>query len=241
MSLNMTHRPHSDAHSAPAAAPTPLAAPTTLTARLREATGDHHVRAEKHDVQQALVRGKAEPGLYRDWLVAMKALHEVFEARLAAARGLPGFAAVIEDHHFRITLIDEDLDALAVVLQSAGANVTETQVTAMAPRTRAAWAAIDAMIEVDPAVVIGPFYVLEGSTNGGRFIAQAIRRSLPLPPSAGTKFLDPHGDLMRERWTRTKAAIDGLPLTPSQHAAIVHAAQRTFDLVTTLMDELPRG
>ncbi|MBX3354559.1 MAG: biliverdin-producing heme oxygenase [Phycisphaeraceae bacterium] len=225
-----------ESHGAAHAAST---APATLSARLREATAEQHTRAEKHGVQQALVRGKAEPRLYAAWLCAMRGLHEPFEARLDAARRLPGFAAVIEDHHFRVSNIDEDLDALAVIMRQSGAEANATGRSGLpGPRSQAAWAAIDAMIEIDPALVIGPFYVLEGSTNGGRFIAQAIRRALPLPPNAGTRYLDPHGDLIRERWARTKAAIDALPLTPSQHDGIVAAAQKTFDMVTTLMDEL---
>jgi heme oxygenase len=83
--------------------------------------------------------------------------------------------------------------------------------------------------------------VLEGSTNGGRFIAPAVRRSMPLPPGAGTRYLDPHGDLTRERWASTKVALDAVPLTPAQHDKIVDAAQRTFDAITLLMDELPKA
>lgn len=234
-------RSHSTSTSAASAAE--LIPPATLSVRLREATADHHVRAEKHMVQQALVRGQATPGLYHTWLLAMRALHEVFEARLETARRLPGFGGLIEDHHFRVALIDEDLDAMAVIIRRAAAASSSSAIptrTVLGPRTSAAWAAIDAMIEVDPAVVVGPFYVLEGSTNGGRFIAKAIRHSLPLPPNAGTRYLDPHGELIRERWARAKSAIDALPLTPAQHDAIIDAAQRTFDAVTDLMDEMPK-
>lgn len=250
-------------HSLPATA----TAVPTLTTRLRQATAEQHGRAERHPIQQALVRGQAGPSLYAAWLRAMRALHEVFEARLAAERSHPALAGVIEDHHFRLDLIDDDLDSLAVLVRQAGGSTAarreapatietggSVEVVAasggsgaicgmdesshLGPRTLAAWSAIDAMIEVDPAVILGPFYVLEGSTNGGRFIAMAIRRSLALPPGAGTKYLDPHGDRIRERWAATKAAIDSLSLTPAQQETIIGAAQRTFDLVTILMDEL---
>lgn len=217
---------------------------TLLSTMLREATAEHHVRAERHAVQQSLVRGQTNPQLYRAWLRSMRALHEVFEARLEQARRHPSLGAVIQDHHFRLALIDEDLDALAVILRQSDAEGTghkRPEPHVLGSRTQAAWAAIDAMIEVDPTLVLGPFYVLEGSTNGGRFIAPAVRRSMPLPPDAGTRYLDPHGELTRERWATTKAALDALPLTPAQLGAIVVAAQRTFDAITTLMDELPQA
>lgn len=226
-------------------AESPTSAAPSLTGRLREATADHHVRAEKHALQQALVRGQADALLYARWLRAMRALHTAFEARLAMARSHAVIAPVIQDHHFRLDMIDEDLDALAVLLRQAGADLgpavgasESRDGAAMRPRTLAAWTAIDAMIEIDPTVVLGPFYVLEGSTNGGRFIAMAVRKALPLPSGAGTKFLDPHGEHIRERWAATKQAIDSIPLSASQHDAIIDAAQRTFDLVTVLMDEM---
>jgi len=229
--------------SSDAVTPTPKTEPTSLSARLRESTAEHHVRAEKHAVQQALIRGKADGRLYHAWLQSMRALHEPFEARLEQARQTPALRPVIEDHHFRVARIDEDLDALAVILRqgeaSSDAATRSASAATLGPRTRTAWAAIDAMIEVDPAIVLGPFYVLEGSTNGGRFIAPAIRRSLPLPPGAGTSYLDPHGELTRERWAHTKSMIDSLTLTAKQHDAIVLSAQQTFDAITTLMDELP--
>ncbi len=212
-----------------------------LSLRLREATAEHHVRAEKHPVQQALVRGAAAPANYAAWLRAMRALHEAFEARLAEARRIPALAAAIEDHHFRVALIDEDLRTLAALPGGVGSAATPAGAASssgMGPRTREAWRAIESMIDADPAVVLGPFYVLEGSTNGGRFIAMAIRKSMPLPPGAGTKYLDPHGERIRERWAAAKSAMDGLALSPAQHDAIIDAAQRTFDLVTVLMDEL---
>ncbi|MBM4111893.1 MAG: biliverdin-producing heme oxygenase [Phycisphaerae bacterium] len=228
----------------------------SLSLRLREATSEQHARAEKHPIQQALVRGAAEPALYAAWLRDMAALHERFEARLAAARTNEALAGVIEDHHFRLDLIGEDLKALAAIDGSiaqsknhacccghagCGAGAGSSAVSganALRPRTLAAWNEIDSMIERDASAVLGPFYVLEGSTNGGRFIAMAIRKSLPLPAGAGTRYLDPHGEKIRERWATTKAAMDAVPLSPAQHDAIVDAAKRTFDAVTLLMDEL---
>lgn len=225
------------------------AAPS-LSVRLREATSAQHARAEKHPVQQALVRGSAEIELYATWLRAMAALHERFEARLTEARAVPSIAPVIEDHHFRLALIDEDLAALASIgaVGAAGPcakGMTGTSGTSSASlnrrvgaRTRAAWFEIDAIIARDATAILGPFYVLEGSTNGGRFIAMALRKSLPLPDGKGTRYLDPHGERIRERWAAAKAAMDAVPLTEAQRALIIDAAKRTFDAVTVLMDEL---
>lgn len=228
--------------------PTATASPS-LSLRLRESTAEHHVRAEKHAVQQALVRGSAEIGVYASWLRAMGALHERFEARLTEARAVPSISAVIQDHHFRLARIDEDLAALGsiggvaagpCVKGSLGTSGTSSATLnrRLGSRTRAAWFEIDAIIARDATAILGPFYVLEGSTNGGRFIAMAIRKSLPLPDGAGTKYLDPHGERIRERWAAAKAAIDAVPLTEAQQLLIIDAAKRTFGAVTVLMDEL---
>lgn len=234
-----THsHPHS--HGAVGVAAGSTAGPaTTLSGRLREATGEQHTRAERHPVQQALVRGAATPRQYATWLRAMRALHDSFESHLARARRVEALAPAIEDHHFRIPHIDHDLDALAKLDPSTSTNGAGARGGTLGPATRAIWATVEAAIDVDPAVVIGPFYVLEGSTNGGRYIAMAIRKSMPFPEGTGTRYLDPHGELTRERWARTKMAYDALPLTAAQHAAIIVAAQQTFDAVTALMDELP--
>jgi heme oxygenase len=78
-------------------------------------------------------------------------------------------------------------------------------------------------------------YVLEGSNNGNRFIARAIRKALPGAP---TRYLDPYGENQRPLWARFKADMEAVGFTPAEQDQIVLAAQEMFAAVGALSCEL---
>jgi len=100
-----------------------------------------------------------------------------------------------------------------------------------------AW--IDTLARQEPLALLGVLYVLEGSTNGSKFIARKVRPAYELPASGeGSAYLDPYGDLQPARWQEFKAAMDALDLPADEVGPIVMAAQQTFDSIRELGAEL---
>lgn len=81
-------------------------------------------------------------------------------------------------------------------------------------------------------------YVLEGSNNGNRFIAKAVRRALGLVEGAGDRYLDPYGDAQRGLWAHFKQRMDAAGWSGEEADAMVRAAQDTFDAVGALSEEI---
>ncbi len=200
---------------------------TMLT--LREGTASHHRRAEQHEFQQQFVRGTLPRALYLSWLGQMLHVHATLEAHLdrLVARN-PQFKTLFDDTRRKVGPLRNDLAYLG-----AGTDAP----TLPAARAMMAW--MDALADSRPASLLGVFYVLEGSTNGSKFIARKVRPAYELPASGeGSAYLDPYGDLQPARWQEFKAAMDALNLPASDVDPIVAAAQQTFDMVRELGAEL---
>jgi heme oxygenase len=215
--------PH--AHSA---APSVPSAANSLTARLRESTKDLHARVERHPVQAALLRGGATIDGYAAYLSQMFHAQSAVDASssLAAARE-PRLQRVLRPFHIRAPHARADLDALERTTAAPAASTTQFS----------EWVAH--VSQHDPIAFLGIVYVLEGSTNGGTYIAAAMRRHMPLPVDRATAFLDPHGPAQRERWAQFKTHADALDMTGPEADRVVDAAFRTFLALEAIFQELP--
>ena len=76
------------------------------------------------------------------------------------------------------------------------------------------------------AAFLGAFYVMEGSTLGGRFIAKHVERVLKLEPGQGDAYFRGHGEGTGSLWKETTAAIAAVP--EDQAEIVIGAARRTF-------------
>ena len=98
---------------------------------------------------------------------------------------------------------------------------------------------MDRLASEQPMALLGILYVLEGSTNGSKFIARKVRPAYELPATGeGAAYLDPYGDVQPARWQEFKAAMDALNLPAADVAPMVVAAQETFDSIRELGAEL---
>jgi heme oxygenase len=88
----------------------------------------------------------------------------------------------------------------------------------------------------DPAALLGVLYVLEGSTNGSRYIARNIRRAFGLE-RPGTRFMDPHGEHQPARWAAFKQLLDQA-IDPAEVPTVIEGAHATFLAVTEIGQEL---
>ena len=89
-----------------------------------------------------------------------------------------------------------------------------------------------------PAVLMGIYYVFEGSKNGARFIARALGKAWGKTDLEGMKYLDPHGDAQRGLWMKFREDMNAVDWSSEEQDVMVKAAQDTFDAISALDDEI---
>lgn len=202
--------------------------PNDIMWTLKAETWELHELAEHHPYQRAFVKGELSRAAYTDYLAHMLLVHQVLESRLTDLKAVPGLSSVICGYHFRASLLRDDLAYF-------GATAEEV-------RPLGAAAAIVHEIEFsfnrDPLSVLGFLYVLEGSTNGSKFIARSVERSLKLNPRQGTSYLNPHAEWQSERWAEFKRTMNAQPFVEEQKTRIVECAKAMFRAVIRLSDDL---
>jgi len=196
---------------------------------LRNATAQQHRRAEQHPFQQQLVRGILPKPLYLRWLDQMRHVHAALEAHLdRLVTRHPELRPLFDDTRRKVPALQHDLAFL-------GFSASEPAL----PAARALIAMMDARAAEESLALLGVFYVLEGSTNGSKFIARKVRPAYGLPATGeGSAYLDPYGDLQPARWQEFKEAVDALDLPADQVEPMIQAACATFDAVHDLGGEL---
>lgn len=196
---------------------------------LRESTASHHRLAEQHEFQQQFVRGTLPRPLYVQWLGQLLHIHAALEAHLdwLVVRN-PQLKSVFDEGRRKVVPLQKDL----AFLGSAEDQPALPAARAMVART-------EQLATEQPMALLGILYVLEGSTNGSKFIARKVRPAYELPPTGeGSAYLDPYGDMQPARWQEFKAAMDALNLPAAEVKPIVLAAQQTFDSIRELGAEL---
>ena len=202
--------------------------PLAIMGRLKAETAELHGRAESRPLQKRLVKGELSRDHYAAWLAQMYLVHRALEERIRdCADRHPAFAAVVRDRHQRAGHLEADLlhlggDAAAAEPLPATSRLVEAIETAAA-RT--------------PVALLGMLYVLEGSTNGSKFIAAALRRAYGLE-HAGVSYLDPYGDRQKANWGEFKHDMDSTSFSEPESHAIIEAAKAIFAGVSEISDEL---
>lgn len=192
---------------------------------LRDSTTDLHSQAEGHAFQRSLVTGTVSRERYARYLQQMLLVHVALENALrAAAKVVPAIGRVVTPEQYQEPYLLEDLSFYGA--QPDGAQAL--------PATSALIARIQAAAKATPAALLGFHYVLEGSNNGSRFIARAIRGAFRLTGSNGVRYLDPYGDRQREVWAAFKAAMDAESFTAAEMHAMVEAAKEMFQGITAI-------
>ena len=200
----------------------------SIMSRLKSATADLHRDAESSPLQSQLVKGLLPRDGYVSFLGQMYLIHTAMEQAIRAVTDKhPGFAAVLRDYHWRESQLRADLVFLG----------TDPGTIAPATATTAMVAEIERAIDEQPVTLLGMLYVMEGSTNGSKFIAAAIRKAYELV-GPGTSYLDPHGELQKQRWQAFKSDMDGVGFDEAESLAIITAAKGVFRGLTDLSEEL---
>lgn len=225
--------PHGNPHGHPHG-PGPGNAPAEggLMARLKTQTQPLHDAAEKHAFHHALATGQARREDYAAYLGQLLHVHAALDDALrAAARTNAVIGRVWRDEHHNVARIEQDLRTLGV--DPARARAGEA--------ARRCIDHIRAASVSEPVALLGFHYVMEGSKNGGKFIAKVVRRSMNLPGNDGTHYLDPYGDAQRALWGHFRADVDGSHVEPREQDAIVRAAEAMFAAVAQMGDDVLQG
>lgn len=199
-----------------------------IMATLKAATAEQHQRAERHEFQQMMVRGTLPREAYADWLGQMLHIHRGLEGHLdRLVESHPRVASVFDDDRRKVPFLLDDL----AFYQSDGEGEA-------LPATRRFLTLLDTLAATTPLALLGVLYVLEGSTNGARFIARRIRDAYDLPPDAGAAFVDPYGKAQPSRWRAFKDAMERLGFSETETRSVTAAAQETFNAVEALGGDL---
>lgn len=187
--------------------------------RLKEETRDLHSQAEGQPLEQDLAKGRIAREAFVDYLAQRYRIHEAFDEALRGALGKhSAFAAVARDYHYHAPRLAADLRFFG----------TEPDTVEPSEDTRALIAEIQRLAREEPVSLLGVQYVFEGSTNGARFIARAIRGVFRLEGTDGTRYLDPYGEEQRARWGAFKQAMNEQTFTPAEQDGIVEAGKKVF-------------
>jgi heme oxygenase len=203
-----------------------------LMVRLKRDTQDLHDAAEAHPFQRTLAKGHLPREAYAQHVALMALLHETLERALDRAVERDASVARVATPRRRHSA---GVRADAAML---GADASEASSEAVTE-----WgAALGESIASCPRSALGALYVLEGATNGGRFIAVNVRRALDLEEGAGDVALNPYGAEQAEEWASFKRDMAGLTFSDEEADAIVEQARATFRVVERMGEELqPAG
>ncbi|MBI1191163.1 MAG: hypothetical protein GC200_10850 [Tepidisphaera sp.] len=206
--------------------------PNSLSMALRERTRQAHTRAERHPQQARLVKGEATRAQYAAWLGQMLPVwREVDRGLVVNAAHDPRVGAMLHPYHAHAGRIEADLAYLG---ESAQGHE-------MTPATRRMCELVASEANAAEPGIVGIWYVLEGSANGGKYIARAISKSMHIPGPEGLMSLDPHGEAQRERWERWRRELDSQGWSEAERAKIIEAANATFDGIYELLEDLDRS
>ena len=211
----MTHDPHAGHHDH---SPDPAMVPETIMDRLKVETWSLHQQAERAPKQRDMLTGKASVEDYAAHLGQTLLVHRALEGHLAEARNQsPAVAAVVTEEQFQVPYLLEDLAHFGV-----DADAIQPE-----PATTALIETIDRAAAESAMRILGMHYVMEGSNNGGKFIAMGLRKVFGLT-DAGTRYMDPYGERQREIWAAFKATMNEQGFTDEQQDIIVEGAKDMF-------------
>ncbi len=214
---------------------TPPIAPVSLVHEpfsnvLKARTLKAHEGAEGHPFH-AMIFGANGPAAARAAVTLSLGQHlcvqEVFEPLLRRAGEAGGvLATVVQPYHYHLLALRDDLAALGATLEHTRA-LPATERFAERVATCGSGAAL-----------LGVWYVYEGATNGGTIIGKHIKAVLGLEDDRGTRFINPHGPLVRPRWMAWKTAVDGLTLSAAEKEEAIAAASDTFTMTAGMLTEV---
>lgn len=182
---------------------------------LRESTRPEHEATEA-------VMPLMAPDLSLDsYVQVLRALHPIVSTfeQWAAAFAPEELRELVKERR-RTHLLEADLARLGAEGPGAAPtalNWSEVATGKQDPESGAA---------VSEAEFLGCFYVMEGSTLGGRYIARHVESALHLTPGVGDTYFRGHEEQTGSMWREVTARIGEVPEVQAE--VLIAAARRTF-------------
>lgn len=195
--------------------------------RLKAETAEQHAIAEAKPLEAALIGGSIGHDQYKEYLAQRWLVHRELEAatdrvldedRRLSGLGLPG---LYQRANLEADLAHLGLDTAAIKPLKGSEDLIGTIRNAPSP-----------------AVLMGIYYVFEGSKNGARFIARSLGKAWGKTDLEGMKYLDPHGEAQRGLWMKFREDMNAIDWSAEEQDVMVKAAQDTFDAISALDDEI---
>lgn len=200
----------------------------SIMQRLKAETSAHHSHTESRALQRAIACGEVDQTTFSVYLGQLYRVHNSLEPTLENSRERhAAIGALATRDRMRIPDLDSDL---------AFYGVDRDQIEAGDAAQRFA-SQVQEITTTDPVALLGALYVLEGSTNGGRFLARALRKSWSLD-GEGLSYFDPYGDEQPQKWADFKRELDEASFEADQEDAIIEMAKATFLAIAEVSDEV---
>lgn len=200
----------------------------SLMNRLREATRDLHKHAESRTLQTQMFRGEVAREAFAAYLAQLYLVHRELESALerVGPSSVP-VARVAKRDRWHADLLRQDLDHYRVGLDTIEPCAATADFLAEVGRLE----------QRHPISLLGPLYVLEGSTNGSKVLARVLGRAWQTD-GAGLAYLDPYGEEQTDRWASFKNDMDALDLDEEARQGIVTAACQAFEMIADISDQV---
>jgi heme oxygenase len=204
---------------------------SSIMQRLKTETRDLHSLAESRVLQQKIAKGAVDRTRFSAYLGQLYHVHHALESALAESSDRePAIGAIATADRMRVPDLDRDLAFYEMDRDQLEAGEAASGFASQIQETK----------DSNPVALLGALYVLEGSTNGGRFLARALRQSWNLDGD-GLAYFDPYGDEQPQRWAAFKRDMDGASFAAEQQEAIIEMAKSTFRAIAELSDEVSRS
>ena len=199
--------------------------------RLKTETRDLHSHAESRTLQRDIATGEVDRDAFAAYLGQLYCVHQALESALERSHEAhPAIRALATAERMRVPDLDRDLEFHEVNRDGLEGNEAAKQFASQVENIKSS----------DPVALLGALYVLEGSTNGGRFLARALRKSWNLD-GEGLAYFDPYGDEQPQMWAAFKRDMDEAEFDPAQEQAIIDMAKATFVAISEVSDEVSTG
>ncbi len=196
---------------------------------LRESTKDMHNDTEGHEFQRSLGSGRLDRARYITYLEQLYLMHKHLAELLGrCAKSSPAIDGVVQDYH-------HDHGAVLGDLKYFGVEGSQAKPLAA---TEKICARMDQYEKSEPINLLGHLYVLEGSTNGAKFMAKNIIAGMGLPQDQGASYFDRYGENQRQRWTAFKERMNANGFDRKQIDHIVEAGKEMFIAFSEIGDQL---
>jgi len=202
----------------------------SIMKRLREETRELHSLAESRPLQQQIARGEVDRERFAAYLGQLYLIHRELESALQSeANAHPAVARLATGDRMRVPDLIKDLQSLQLDYRELAPGAATSRFVDD----------VEDLRDTHPVALLGALYVVEGSTNGGKFLAKVLRRAWNTDGD-GLSYLDPYGDQQPQKWAAFKSLMDDAAFDETQKDAIVQAAHRTFRAIAEVSDEVAR-